>query len=245
MAADEFRYAGSPGRARPAIGGGDRQPRKVLIWQSAIGLLLLVLMLGAKHVISGRETGTNPLAALPGGSQLTAGLDIGGAPTDFYLTGLAGSYDVDGVISLAAPSVGEQATCAYLHLSYMHMNLTAGAAPTLTELRTMANFMHSNTSGGSYVYLHDEAGGGTAVSAASMLLLMGGESWQAVQNTLSASELASLSGTQKHAIAELVSALDAQGRSIPGNEYNGARVYAWRGVLNHERLLHNEHPWRR
>jgi hypothetical protein len=227
MAANEARNAGRPGQARPAIGDGDRQPRKVLIWQGAIGLLLLVLMLGAKHVISGRETGTNPLAALPGGNQLTAGLDIGGAPTDIYLTGLAGSYGVDGVINLAAPSVGEQATCTYLHLSYMHMNLTSGAAPTLAELRTMASFLRGNTSGGSYVYLHDQGGGAAAVSAASMLLLMKGESWQAVQKTLTAGELATLSSAQAHAIAELTSALDDQGRPIPGNAYSGARLDAW------------------
>jgi len=227
MAANEAGNAGGPGRARSAIGGGDRQPRKVLLWQTAIGLLLLVLMLGAKQVISGRATGTDPLAGVPGGNQLTAGLDIGGAPTDIYLTGLAGSYRVDGVINLAAPSVGEQATCTYLHLSYMHLNVDSGAAPTLTELRAMANFMRGNTSGGSYVYLHDEGGGGTAVSAASMLLLMRGESWHAVRNMLSAGELASLSGAQAHAIAELTSALDAEGRPIPGNAYSGARVYAW------------------
>jgi hypothetical protein len=227
MAANEGRNAGRPGQARPAIGGGDRQPRKVLAWQGAIGLLLVVLLLGAKQVISGRETGANPLAALPGGNQLTAGLDIGGAPTDIYLTGLAGSYGVDGVINLAAPSAGEQATCTYLHLSYMHMNWAPGAAPTLAELRTMTRFLRGNTSGGSYVYLHDEGGGAAAVSAASMLLLMKGESWQAVQKTLTAGELATLSSAQAHAIAELTSALDDQGRPIPGNAYSGARPHAW------------------
>jgi hypothetical protein len=227
MAANEARNASSPGQARPAIGGGDRQPRKVLIWQGAIGLLLVVLMLGAKQAISGRETGTNPLAAFPGGNQLTAGLDIGGAPTDIYLTGLAGSYGVDGVINLAAPSVGEQATCAYLHLSYLHVNVAAGAAPTLAALLTMANFLRGHTSGGSYVYLHDQGGGAGAVSAASMLLLMKGESWQTVQKALTAGELASLSSAQVLAIADLTSALDDQGRPIPGNAYSGARPYAW------------------
>jgi hypothetical protein len=227
MAANEARSAGRPGQDRPAIGGGGRLPRKVLIRQSAIGLLLLVLMLGAKHVVSGRETGANPLAALPGGNQLTAGLDIGGAPTDIYLTGLAGSHGVDGVINVAAPSVGEQATCTYLQLSYMHMKLTPGVAPTLAELRTMAGFMRRNTSGGSYVYLHDEGGGAAAVSAASMLLLLKGEPWQAVRKTLTAGELATLSSAQTHAIAELTAALDDQGRPIPGNAYSGARVDAW------------------
>ena len=69
MAANEARSAGLPGQVRSAIGGGGRQPRKVLFCAGAIGLLLLVLMLLVKHVISAREFGTNPLAALPGGSR--------------------------------------------------------------------------------------------------------------------------------------------------------------------------------
>jgi hypothetical protein len=109
----------------------------------------------------------------------------------------------------------------------MHMNLASGAAPTLAELRTMASFLRGHTLGGSYVYLHDQGGGAAAVSAASMLLLMKGESWQAVQKTLTAGELATLSSAQAHAIAELTSALDDQGRPIPGNAYSGARLHAW------------------
>ena len=227
MAANEDRSAGLPAQARSAIGGGGRQPRKVLIWECAIGLLLLILMLPAKHVISARETGTNPLAALPGGNQIAAGLDVGGVPTDVDLTGLAGSYDVHGVINLSAPSVGEQVTCAYLHLSYMHLAVISSAAPTLAQLRTLATFMRSNTSDGDYVYLHDDGGGGTAVSTASMLLIMKGELWQTVQKDLTSGELASLTSTQNQAIAELTAALAARGHSLPGNPYAGARIYPW------------------
>lgn len=227
MAADEARSAGIAAPARPAIGGGGRQPRKVLIWQGAIGLVLIVLMLIAKQVIAARETGTNPLSALPGGSQVAAGLDIGGAPTDVDLIGLAGSYHVDAIINLGAPNVGEQATCAYLHLSYMHLAVASGAAPTLAQLRTLANFMRSHTSGGAYVYLQGEGGGGTVVAAASMILIMKGASWQAVQKDLIGGEVTSLSSAQTQAIAQLTSVLGAGGRSLRGNPYAGARLYPW------------------
>lgn len=227
MAANEARSAGLPGQVRSAIGGGGRQPRKVLFCAGAIGLLLLVLMLLVKHVISAREFGTNPLAALPGGKQVAAGLDIGGVPTDVDLTGLAGSYNVDGVVNLTGPKFGEQATCAYLHVSYMQLAVAAAAAPPLTQLHTLAAFMHSNTAKGDYVYLHDDGGGGIAVSTASMLLIMKGQSWQAVQKDLTSGELASLSSAQKRAIAQLTAALAAQGHFLPGNPYNGARIYPW------------------
>lgn len=227
MAANEARSAGFPAQARPAIGGGGRQPRKVLIWEGAIALLLLVVMLLAKHEISARETGDNPLAALPAGNQVAAGLDVGGVPTDADLTGLAGSYNVDGVVNLTAPNVGEQATCAYLHISYMHLAMTSDAAPTLAQLRTLAAFMRSDTSKGDYVYLHDYGGGGTVVSTASMLLILKGESWQAVRKDLTSGELASLTSGQKQAIAQLAAALAAEGNSLPGNPYAGARIYPW------------------
>lgn len=227
MASNEARGAGLPAPARPAIGGGGRQPRKVLRWQAAIGLLLIILMLGLKHYVASRETGTNPLAALSGGNQIAAGLDIGGIPTDDQLEGLAGSYGVDGVINLSAPSVGEQVTCAYLKVSYTHAMVASGTAPTLAQLHTLASFMRSHTSGGAYVFLHDEGGGGVAVATASMLLIMKGEAWPVVQQNLDSGEIASLTPAQMQAITELTSALEAQGKSIHGNPYSGVRTDSW------------------
>jgi hypothetical protein len=227
MAANEVRRTGRPAPAQPAIGAGGRQPRKVLRRLAAVGILLIILMLGLKHFVASRETGNNPLAALPGGNQLAAGMDVGGIPTDDQLEGLAGSYGVDGVISLSAPSVGEQVTCAYLKVSYMHAVVATGTAPTLAQLRTLASFMHSHTSGGAYVFLHDEGGGGVAVATASMLLLMKGESWPTVQHELDSGEIASVTTGQMQAITELTSALKAQGKSLRGNPYSGAKTDLW------------------
>lgn len=227
MAANEARRAGLPVLARPAIGGGGRQPRKVLRWQAAIALLLIIVMLGLKHFVASREEGNNPLAALPGGEQLAAGLDIGGIPTDLQLQGLAGSYGVDAVINLSAPSVGEQATCSYLKISYMHAVVATGAAPTLAQLHTLASFMHSHTSDGTYVFLHDEGGGGVAVATASMLLLVKGESWPVIQQGLNSGQISSLTATQTQDITELRSALQTQGKSLHGNPYSGAKTDSW------------------
>lgn len=227
MAANEVRRAGLPALARPAIGGGGRQPRKVLRWQAAIALLLIIAMLGLKHFVAGREEGNNPLAALPGGDQLAAGLDIGGIPTDIELQGLAGSYGVDAVINLSAPSVGEQAACSFLKISYMHAVVATDTAPTLAQLDTLAGFMHSHTSDGAYVFLHDEGGGGVAVATSSMLLLMKGESWPVIQQGLNSGQISSLSTAQTQAITELRTALQAPGKSLHGNPYSGVKIGSW------------------
>lgn len=227
MAANETRRQTLFAPARPAVGGGGRQPRRVLLWQAAIGVLIIVLGLAAKHVISSRETGNNPLIALPGGNVLAPGIDIGGVATDDQLIGLAGSYDIDAVVNLTNKSVGEQATCAYLHLSYVHMTVPSGAAPTLAQLHTLTSFMHSHTSHGAYVYLHDERGGGAVIATASMLLLLRGESWDAIQQTLDPGEISALTSTQMKAITDLTSALKVQGRSLHGNPYSGAKTDRW------------------
>ena len=227
MAADEARLAGLPAPARPAIGGGGRQPRKVLRWQAAIALLLIIVLLGLKHFVASRAVGVNALAALPAGNQVAAGLDIGGIPTDDQLEGLASSYGVNGIVNLTAPSVGEQATCAYLKLPYMHALVATGTAPSLAQLRTLASFMRSHTSGDAHVFLHDAGGGGVAVTTAGMLLLMKGDSWPLVQQELSSGEIASLSDAQRQAITELTSALQAQGQPIRGNPYSGVETGSW------------------
>jgi hypothetical protein len=218
----------TPIGAWPAIGGGGRQPRKVLGWQAAIGVLLIVLLIVVKQAVAARETGgSNPLASLPGGQTVTAGLDIGGAPTDYDLQGLAGSYQVDGVVNLTGPDVAEQVAVASLQLGYIRQTISPGAAPTLTQLRALGGFMHSYAARGYYVYLHDDAGGGRAVAAAAMLLLLRGGSWPAIREDFSAGELMSLSPGQSRAIGQLASALRSPGRSRPGNPYSGAKLVPW------------------
>jgi hypothetical protein len=211
----------------PAIGGGGRQSRKFLMRLSAVGLLLTITLVAAKHVVAARESGQNPLAWLPAGQAVTAGLDIGGAPTDYTLQALAQSNRVDGVVNIGEPDVAEQVAAASLNMAYMHLPMASGAAPTRIQLRTLANFMRSHASGGACVYLHDDAGGGRAVATAGMLLLLRGESWRNVRREMTAGELSSLSASQSTAVEQLTSALHSQGHSQPGNPYSDSRVYPW------------------
>lgn len=214
-----------PGHARPAIGGGGRIPRKVLTYRALAVLGLLVLLGLTKHVVAAREVGSGTLSALPGGHQVTAGLDIGGMPSDFDLQALAESYEVDGVVNLVGPNVAEQVTTASLHQGYLRAPVPPGAAPTLGQLRALANFMRHETNHGGTVYIHDDVGGGRAVVTADMLLLLRGEPWaEVLQNTITEGGK-SVSTRQMMALNQLVNALD--GRARAGNLYTGARLDRW------------------
>ncbi len=216
-----------PTQIRPAIGGGGRLPRKILACQCAVALVLILLLGVAKHVVTARESGPDPLSALTGGHTVTLGLDIGGVPTDYDIQALAASYRVDGVVNLTEPDVAEQVTAASLHLSYMRLAVAPGAAPTLAQLHMLANFMRSYAVGDAYVYLHDDSGGGRVVATACMLLLSRGTAWPAVRQEMTAGELRSLSDGQSRAIEELISALHSNGRSLSDNPYSSARVHPW------------------
>lgn len=212
---------------RPAIGGGGRLPRKLLAREALVVVILAILLLATKHLVAAREVGPDPLAALPGGKTIVAGMDIGGVPDDNDLEALSASYQVDGLVNLSGPSVEEQVTASSLHLGYLQLTLADGAAPTLAQLRTLASFMGSHTVNGNSVYVHDDDGGDRAVATAAMLLLLKGMSWPAVQQAVSTAELNTLYSRQSTAINQLISALNAPGKPINGNPYTGAKVVLW------------------
>lgn len=216
-----------PAPVHPAIGGGGRVPRKVLAWRGAVALGLILLLGVAKFVVAANETAPDPLSALPGGGSVTVGLGIGGVPTDSDLQALAESYGVDGVVSLSGPNVAEQVTVASLHLGYLVFAVVPRTALTWVQLRTLADFMRSHTSGGDSVYLHDDAGGGRVVAAADMLLLLRGMAWPAVAQGMTTGERQSLSNGQLRAIKQLISALHPGFHSSPGNPYADARLDPW------------------
>jgi hypothetical protein len=212
---------------RSAIGGGGRLPRKLLGREALAVVILAILLLATKHFVAARETGPDPLAALPGGRTIVAGMDMGGFPNDDDLDALSISYKVNGVVNLAGPSVEEQVTASSLHLGYLQLTLTGGSAPTLAQLRTLTSFMSSHAVGGNDVYIHDDDGSDRAATTAAMLLLVKGMSWPAVQQAVSATELSSLYSSQSAAISQLISALSAQGKPVHGNPYSGAKVVLW------------------
>lgn len=224
----ESRVLQLPQLMRPALGGGGLLPRKVLVRRSAVGFVLILLLGLAKHVVSSREIGPDPLGGLSGGRSVTIGLAVGGAPTDYDLQVLAESYQVDGVVNLGGASVAEQVTAASLHQAYLRLAVAPEAAPTWVQLKTLVGFMRSHTSHGRSVYMHDDVGGGRAVATADMLLLLRGEAWSAVSQGMTAAEQRSLSDDQLRAIQQLISALSHPGlHSSPNNPYAAARVGPW------------------
>ena len=215
-------------QTRPAIGGGGRLPRKVLGWQAMVAVVLVLMLLIAKHVVASKQGGSDPISALPEGRTIALGIDIGGEPNDIALEALKSSYRVDGVVKLSGPDVAEQATASALNMGYLSLAVAPDAAPTLAQLYTLANFMRSTARSGS-VYVHDDVGGGRAIATASMLLLLRGLPWPTVQHDVTATELKSLSERQEQDIQLLISALQspAPGNSIHGNPYSGARIDLW------------------
>jgi hypothetical protein len=216
-----------PAQVRPAIGQAGRLPRKVAIRRSAVALGLLILLGLAKLVVSHLEDRPDTLSALPGDRAEAAGLDIGGAPSDSDLQALAASYRVDGIVNLGTPSVAEQAAAASLGQAYLRLAVPPGAGPTWPQLRALAGFLRRHTARGSAVYLHDDAGGGRAVTTADMLLLLRGEAWSKVSRGMTTAQLQSLSDGQLLAINQLVIVLHPAGNPPAGNPYAAARLDPW------------------
>jgi hypothetical protein len=218
----------SPPRWRSAIGGGGRLPREFLRREALGAVILAILLLATKYFVAAREVRPDPLAALPGGRTIVAGMDIGGVPSDDDMLALSStSYQVNGLVNLAGPSVEQQVTAASLHLSYLSLPLAEGAAPVLAQLRTLTSFMSGHAVGGNSVYVYDGDGGARAVTTAAMLLLLKGMPWPTVRQSVSVAELSTLDSQQSAAISQLISALSAQGKPAHGNPYAGAKVVAW------------------
>jgi hypothetical protein len=217
-------------RFAPALGGGGRLPRSILLKRIVAGLLLLLFLGIAKHFIAARESGPGSLSSLPDGRFVTTGLVIGGTPLDSDLQALADGYHVDGVINIGDASVAEQVTASSLHQAYHFLYTAPGNAPTWSQLASLLVFMHKYASAGETVYMHDSSGGGRAVTTADMLLLLRGESWRRASVWMTAAERQSLSGNQRRAIQQLISALlpeTSEGNSGQRNPYAAARVTSW------------------
>jgi hypothetical protein len=163
----------------------------------------------------------------PAVQAVARGLFIGAAPGDADLQDLADGYRVDAVVNLDAPSVAEQVTAASLHQAYLYLPLSAGMSPTSAQLRVLAGFMRRYTAGGSWVYLHDDVGGGRAVTTAAMLLLLRGQTWSAASGQMTTADLDSLSGGQWLAIQRLEDALHPAGPHPAGRSGATVRLDPW------------------
>ena len=217
----------------PAIGPGGPLPRRVRRRRVAAAFVLLLLLGVAKLEIP--RAAEAHLAAGPG-RLVVPGLVVGAAPSDVDLEELADTGQIGGVVNVGAPSVAERVTAAALHLSYLHLSVPRGGAPTWRQLRVLVLFMRIHTTKGDSVYLHDDTGDGRAVTAAAMLLMLRGQSrYGTIAGTAPTSAGsgagtgtgAGAGSTQRLAIRQLGSALRPGHGPLPGNPYSAARRDSW------------------
>ena len=200
-----------PAGLNPAIGAGDALSGRIRLRRGAV-VLTLILLLGVAKVLvsSGVIQVSSPR---PEVQAVVPGLFIGGTPSDSDLQNLADDYRVDAVVNLDAPSVAEQVTAASLHQGYLYLPLSAGMSPTTAQLRDLAGFMRKYTARGNWVYLHDDVGGGRAVTTAAMLLLLRGQTWSAMSAEITTAGLDLLSNGQRLAVKQLEDGLHPTGWS--------------------------------
>jgi hypothetical protein len=214
-----------PAGLSPAIGAGGALPGRVRLRRGAVVLTLILLLGLAKVLVS---TGIIQVSSLrPDVQAVAPGLLIGGAPSDADLQDLADGYRVDAVVNLDAPSVAEQVTAASLHQAYLYLPLSAGMSPAWAQLRVLVGFMRRYTARGGWVYLHDDVGGGRAVTTAAMLLLLRGQTWPAASAQMTAAELLSLSDGQWLAVKRLDDALHPAGPRAAGRSGAAIRIDPW------------------
>jgi hypothetical protein len=190
----------------PLIGTVSKLPRRILLWRSAIALVLVFLLALAKLSVSRLAAGAD--AERQQGQALAAGLILGGPPTDFELEQLMSSVQVRGVINLGTPSIAEQVTADGLHLAYLYLDMPPEGFPARSQLHVLAGFIQKHTLRGDEVYMNDDGSGDLVLTTAAMLMVMRGWSWSSVSAHMTSTQLHSLSTSQVRAIQQLGSAGD-------------------------------------
>jgi hypothetical protein len=221
----EVRPPGPSGRVRTALGAGGRLSGWVLTRRYALAFVLVLLLGLAKILVAHRVVSVDTL--VPPEHVVTSGLVIGAIPDDADLEDFAADLKVDGVVNLVGPDVAEQVTAASLHQGYLYLPVAQKTAPTWTQLRELAAFMRAHTKGGASVYLHDDVGGGRAVTTAEMLLLLDGRGIPAASADMTAAELGSMCDCQRLALQRLSAALHPAGHVPAGDPYAAARLDPW------------------
>jgi hypothetical protein len=168
----------------------------------------------------------DPLGNLPDAAEVVPGLLRGGSPDDTGLQALSSMLNVDGVINVGGPSVAEQAAANFLGEAYVHENVTAGQAPSTTQLKAMTEFLRRYTRDGKVVYLHDGSDGGRAVVTADMLLLVRGWSWSAMTKTMATGDWAQLNASQVTALRDVEAVLTGK-HPRAHNRYAHLRTVPW------------------
>lgn len=193
-------------------------------------LLLLFVVAGLAAGALGLKVAdrANPesLPPLTGAARVTPHVLRAGQPADFELVQLRDAYHVRAVVNLRFAADAEGDIAASFGLDYLWLPLATGAAPTAADLDSLVSFVRRYDSGSDVVLVHDDVGGGRAITAGLMLLMLRGGSMDAVMSTLSAEERQLLSAQQSSALATLHEALTGQG-DLTGNGYREAVTLRW------------------
>jgi len=230
----EYQPVPGPRVRTPGLGPGSWLLRLSLFKRLGVGVLIVVVLAFAKVAVGHAEV-QDPLGLLPPATEVAPGLLRGGSPTvtglqgdpiDSGLQALAVSRNVDGIVDVGAPSVSEQAAAGFLDEAYMYESVGAGKAPSVIQLKAMADFLRRYTRGAKVVYLHDSSDGDRVIVTAEMLLLVRGWSWSAMTKTMAAGDWAQLDASQLTALRDVDAALHAK-HLLPDNPYSALRPIPW------------------
>lgn len=210
-----------------AIGVGHLVRGRALAVRLLVLGVVVGLAAGALGLKAVRRTNPQSLPPLPGVARVTPHLVRGGQPADFELRQLRDAYHVRAVVNLRfAAADAEADIAASFGLDFLRLPLATGEAPTAADLATLVTFVRRYDSGSDVVLVHDDVGGGRAITASLMLLMLRGESLDAATSSLSPEERQRLSTWQWSGLASLHQALTAYGNTT-ANGYREAVTLRW------------------
>ncbi|SCL24184.1 hypothetical protein GA0070624_2873 [Micromonospora rhizosphaerae] len=204
-----------------AVGPGHLVRGRALAARLLVLVTFAVLAGGALGLKAAGRGEREPLPPLPGVARVTPHVLRGGQPDDFQLRLLRDSYHVRAIVNLRHASGAESDIAASFGLDFLGLPLAVGEAPTTADLATLASFVRRYENGSAVVLVHDDVGGGRAVTTGLMLLMLRGESLDAVTGTLPAADKRHLSAGQWDALRALNQVLAGPGRATPGTRVGG------------------------
>jgi hypothetical protein len=214
------------GSIPPAIGFGPRLTGRVLTRRVLLLVALLGVAAGALGLKAVSRSNEKQLPPLPGVASITPHLVRGGQPSDFDFLQLRDGHNMRAIVNLRLDGETEADVAASFGLDCLSLPVVVGEPPTSADLIQLVPFVRRYSSGDAVVYVHDDDGGGRAITAGLMVLLLMGKSRDEAMSTLTAAEERQLSPNQSRALLALSKALTDPGAD-PANPYREAAVLRW------------------
>ncbi|MEN3302806.1 hypothetical protein [Pseudonocardia sp.] len=198
--------------ATAALGRVARLPGRRIAIRAAI----LVLLLAAALVVRGtgvlHPAQDRTVPPLPAAAVVVPGVFRSATPTETELVLLRDTFAVEGVVSVGAPSVEEQAVVPALGMRLLRLDVADGAAPTAAQVLALRDFLGSVPAPGT-VILHDATGDGPVLVTAAMVQLVQDRPLGAVPAGLSPAETEALSAAQRQSLTDAAAALSGTANS--------------------------------